>query len=245
MFGIWPGVHSDTRTPQDVVPVTMLLPPAVLHNPSKPLAPPSKKESAWHSTNSGSGPAANPSAGRLCRPAVGRHTSCPDPSGSPHHIARKRMLSGDGPRRTHGRSQSFWPRLKRTFALQKRSGALAQPPASGFVPTPVGPRPQRPRLRAIASTTRLAIPQLSGVTNPKTKKLYPHSSSTHRFPDERTPIEATPLSATSAELGLGLGLGLGLDSFSHSSSHALPFFLPPSFHALSLSPAFTSVWWSA
>jgi hypothetical protein len=74
---------------------------------------------------------------------------------------------------------------------------------------------------------------------------YTYSSSTHRFPDERTPIEATPLSATSAELGLGLGLGLGLDSLSHSSSHALPFFSPPSFHTLSLSPAFTSVWWSA
>ena len=43
-------------------------------------------------------------------------------------------------------------------------------------------------------------------------------SSTHRFPDERTPIETTPLSATSAELGLGLGLRLGLGS--HSSSHA-------------------------
>jgi hypothetical protein len=74
---------------------------------------------------------------------------------------------------------------------------------------------------------------------------YTYSSSAHRFPDERTPIEATPLSATSAELGLGLGLGLGLDSLSHSSSHALPFFSPPSFHTLSLSPAFTSVWWSA
>jgi hypothetical protein len=57
-------------------------------------------------------------------------------------------------------------------------------------------------------------------------------------------IEATPLSATSAELGLGLGLGLGLDSLSHSSSHALPFFSPPSFHTLAFSPAFTSVWWS-
>ena len=45
---------------------------------------------------------------------------------------------------------------------------------------------------------------------------YTYSSSTHRFPDERTPIEATPLSATSVELGLGLGLGLGLDSLSHS-----------------------------
>jgi hypothetical protein len=44
---------------------------------------------------------------------------------------------------------------------------------------------------------------------------------------------------------MGLGLGLGLDSLSHSSSHALPFFSPPSFHTLSLSPAFTSVWWSA
>jgi hypothetical protein len=73
---------------------------------------------------------------------------------------------------------------------------------------------------------------------------YTYSFSTHRFLDERTPIEATPLSATSAELGLGLGLGLGLDSLSHSSSHALPFFSPPSFHTLSLSPAFTSVWWS-
>jgi hypothetical protein len=32
---------------------------------------------------------------------------------------------------------------------------------------------------------------------------YTYSSSTHMFPDERTPIEATPLSATSAQLGLG------------------------------------------
>ena len=74
-------------------------------------------------------------------------------------------------------------------------------------------------------------------------------SSTHRFPDERTPTEATPLSATSAELGLGLslGLGLGLDSLSHSSSHALPFFRHPpgKFHTLAFSPAFTSVCWSA
>jgi hypothetical protein len=71
---------------------------------------------------------------------------------------------------------------------------------------------------------------------------YTYSSSTHRFPNERTPIEATPLSATSAELGLGLGQGLGLDSLSHSSSHALPFFSTPSFHTLAFSPAFTSVW---
>jgi hypothetical protein len=73
---------------------------------------------------------------------------------------------------------------------------------------------------------------------------YAFASSTHRFPDERTPIEATPLSATSAELGLGLGLALGLDSLAHFSSHTLPFFSPPSFHTLSLFPEFTSVWWS-
>ena len=73
---------------------------------------------------------------------------------------------------------------------------------------------------------------------------YIYSSSTHRFPDEHTPIEATPLSTTSAELGMGLGLVLGLDSLSHFSSHTLPFFLPPSFHTLSLSPVFTSAWWS-
>jgi hypothetical protein len=47
---------------------------------------------------------------------------------------------------------------------------------------------------------------------------YTYSSSTHRFPDECTPIEATPLSATSVELVLGVGLGLGLGS--HSSSHS-------------------------
>jgi hypothetical protein len=64
---------------------------------------------------------------------------------------------------------------------------------------------------------------------------YTYSSSTHRFPDERTPIEGTPLSVTSAELGLGLGQGLGLDSLSHSSSHALPFFSTPSFHTLAFS----------
>jgi hypothetical protein len=76
---------------------------------------------------------------------------------------------------------------------------------------------------------------------------YAYSSSTHRFPDERTPIEATPLSAKFAELGwpVGSGLGLGLDSLSHFSSHALPFFSRPSFHTLSFSPAFTNVWWSA
>ena len=51
-------------------------------------------------------------------------------------------------------------------------------------------------------------------------------------------------SHTHTELGLGLGLGLGLDSLARFFSHALPFFSPPSFHTLSLSPAFNSVWWS-
>ena len=82
-----------------------------------------------------------------------------------------------------------------------------------------------------------------GVVECASASPYTYSSSTHRFPDERTPIEATPLSATSAELGLDLGVGLGLGSLSHSSSHALPFFSPPSFHTLAFSPAFTSVWW--
>ena len=80
-----------------------------------------------------------------------------------------------------------------------------------------------------------------GVVEYATASPYTYSSSTHRFPDERTPIEATPLSATSPELGLGLGLGLGLDSLAHFSSHALPFFSPPSFHKLALPPAFISV----
>ena len=57
-----------------------------------------------------------------------------------------------------------------------------------------------------------------GVVECASASPYTYSSSTHRFPDERTPIEVTPLSATSAELVLGLGLGLGL--VSHSSSHA-------------------------
>jgi hypothetical protein len=81
----------------------------------------------------------------------------------------------------------------------------------------------------------------AGVVECAPASPYTYSSSTHRFPDERTPIEATPLSATSAELGLGLGLGLGLDSLSHSSLHAIPYFSTPSFHTLAFSPAFTSV----
>ncbi len=56
-----------------------------------------------------------------------------------------------------------------------------------------------------------------GVVECATASPYTYSSSTHRFPYDRTPIEATPLSETSAELGFGLGLGLGLGS--HSSSH--------------------------
>jgi hypothetical protein len=66
-----------------------------------------------------------------------------------------------------------------------------------------------------------------GVVECASASPYTYSSSTHRFPDERTPIEATPLSTTSAELGLGLGLGLGcvcvyygLGLGSHSPSHA-------------------------
>jgi hypothetical protein len=56
----------------------------------------------------------------------------------------------------------------------------------------------------------------TGVVECAPASPYTYSSSTHRFPDEHTPIEDTSLSATSAELGLGLGQGLGLDSLSHS-----------------------------
>jgi hypothetical protein len=61
-----------------------------------------------------------------------------------------------------------------------------------------------------------------GVVECASASPYTYSSSTHRFPDERTPIVATSLLATSAELGSGLGLGLGLGSHfvSHAPSHA-------------------------
>jgi hypothetical protein len=67
-------------------------------------------------------------------------------------------------------------------------------------------------------------------------------SSTHRFPDERTPIEATPLSATSVELGLGLGriIIIWVWDWVHTPPHTLLSFSPPSFHTISLSLAFTS-----
>jgi hypothetical protein len=47
-----------------------------------------------------------------------------------------------------------------------------------------------------------------------------YSSSTHRFPDERTPIEGMPLSSTSAELGLGLGLESLARWLARRGSHA-------------------------
>ena len=99
---------------------------------------------------------------------------------------------------------------------------------------------------AYCTRARLSFPVVYvGVVEYAPASPYTYSSSTHRFPYESTPIETMPLSATSTELGLGWGLGLGLDSLSHSSSHTLSFFSPPSFHTLFLSPVFTSVWWSA
>ena len=59
----------------------------------------------------------------------------------------------------------------------------------------------------------------------------------------RPPVSSSS-PTTSVELGLRVGLGLGLDSLAPFSSHALPFFSPPSFHTLFLFPGFTSVWWS-
>jgi hypothetical protein len=70
----------------------------------------------------------------------------------------------------------------------------------------------------LGSLAGLSFPAVDvGVVECAPASPYTYSSSTHRFPDERTPIKATPLSATSAEIVLGLGLGLGLGS--HSSSH--------------------------
>jgi hypothetical protein len=97
-----------------------------------------------------------------------------------------------------------------------------------------GEGPSKAFVSSLAGPSLLTV--YVGVVECAPASPYIYSSSTHRFPDERTPIEATPLSATSAELGLGLGLGLGLDSLSHSSSHALPFFSPPSFQTLAFPP---------
>jgi hypothetical protein len=102
----------------------------------------------------------------------------------------------------------------------------------------------RPTAGKSSSPARLSTLVYAYVVDCAPAPPYAYSSSTHRFLDERKPIDDTPLSVTSAELCLGLGLGLGLDSLAHFFSHALPFFSPPSFHTLSLSPAFTSVWWS-
>jgi hypothetical protein len=102
----------------------------------------------------------------------------------------------------------------------------------------------RPAAGKSSSPAGLSTIVYAYVVDCATASPYAYSSSTHRFPDELTPIEATPLSVTSTELGLGLGLGLGLNSLAHFSSHALPFFSPPSIHTLSLFSTFTSVWWS-
>jgi hypothetical protein len=69
-------------------------------------------------------------------------------------------------------------------------------------------------------------------------------SSTHRFPDERTPIEATPLSATSVELGLGFGLGFGIGFTGTLLLARAPLLLATLLLHTIPFPAFTSVWWS-
>ena len=67
---------------------------------------------------------------------------------------------------------------------------------------------------------------------------YTYSSSTHRLPDERTPIETTPLSATSAER-VRVWVWVW-DTSPHTLLQTLPFFSPTSFHTISLSLVFTS-----
>jgi hypothetical protein len=70
---------------------------------------------------------------------------------------------------------------------------------------------------------------------------YAYSSSTHRFPDERT--LSRPRLFQRHLWSLGCAWVWVWDWI--LSSHVLSFFSPPSIHTLSLSPAFTSVWWSA
>ena len=86
-----------------------------------------------------------------------------------------------------------------------------------FVGAPILQRHFQVQWRARLPPTRVLFPHTCiyvGVVECAPASPYKYSSSTHRFPDERTPIEAMPLSATSTELGLGWGLGLGLDSLS-------------------------------
>ena len=86
---------------------------------------------------------------------------------------------------------------------------------------------------AYCTRARLSFPGVyGGVVECAPASPYTYSSSTHRLPDERTPIEATSLSATSTELGLGWGLGLGLDSLSHSSYRSPRTRSPSSRHPL-------------
>ena len=63
-----------------------------------------------------------------------------------------------------------------------------------------------PQIGYLAGPSRLTV--YVGVV--ECASASPYTYSTHRFPDERTPIEATPPSATSAELGSGFGSGFGI-----------------------------------
>jgi len=65
----------------------------------------------------------------------------------------------------------------------------------------------------------------------------PYTYSTHRFPDERTPIEATPLQPHLRSLGW---VWVWVWDWVHIPPHTLLSFSPPSFHTISLSLAFTS-----
>ena len=125
----------------------------------------------------------------------------------------------------------YSPFRRRTHSPTAFSGPMARPP-----PSPPRPPPSHINAGRMVSATRTPTslaPRRTifshcvcrcNLVECASASPYTYSSSTHRFPDECTPIEATPLLATSAELGLGLGLGL---DWVHTPPHTILSFLPP------------------
>jgi hypothetical protein len=114
----------------------------------------------------------------------------------------------------------------------------------------------RPRLVVSRSTCHMSTCPPISPPSPRKQLCTRSCSNKHTHIHTPPPHTGFPMSAHLSRLRLFqrhlrslvwvwvVGLGLGLNPHSHSSSHALPFFSPPSFHTLTFSPAFTSVWLS-
>jgi hypothetical protein len=151
------------------------------------------------------------------RPRPGTPTPPPARHRTPTHCPTSPTATDCVGRLMAGRQQTAPPQQRRSkddTAHPHQPGAHPDPPH----PDRAHSRRHHPAKAKVKFPLRNRIFLYVGVVECAPASPYTYSSSTHRFPDERTPIEVTPLSATSAELGLGLGLGLGLDS--HSSLHA-------------------------